>query len=42
MVTKSGTNSLHFDAYWFGRYNGFGGARDWFNTVDPATGAASR
>ena len=40
VVTKSGTNSLHFDAYWFGRYNGFGGARDWFNTVDPATGAA--
>src|SRR6266403_1054791 len=40
VVTKSGTNSLHFYAYWFGRYNGLGGARDWFNTVDPATGAA--
>jgi hypothetical protein len=39
VVTKSGTNSLHFDAYWFGRYNSFGGARDWFNTVDPGTGA---
>ncbi len=31
VVTKSGTNSFHGDAYWFGRYNGFGGARDWFN-----------
>jgi len=35
VVTKSGTNSLHGDAYYFGRWNGFGGARDWFN---PATG----
>lgn len=34
VVTKSGTNSLHGDAYWFGRYNGFGGARDWFNRAD--------
>jgi hypothetical protein len=31
VVTKSGTNDYHADAYWFGRYNGFGGARDWFN-----------
>lgn len=31
VVTKSGTNSFHGDAYWFGRYNSFGGARDWFN-----------
>ncbi len=34
VVTKSGTNQLHLDAYWFGRYNGFGGARDWFNRED--------
>lgn len=31
VVTKSGTNALHGDAYYFGRWNGFGGARDWFN-----------
>lgn len=35
VVTKSGTNSLHGTGYYFGRWNGFGGARDWFN---PATG----
>jgi hypothetical protein len=35
VVTKGGTNRIHFDAYWFGRYNKIGGARDWFN---PATG----
>jgi Carboxypeptidase regulatory-like domain/TonB-dependent Receptor Plug Domain len=35
VVTKSGTNSLHGGAYYFGRWNGFGGARDWFN---PGTG----
>jgi len=34
VVTKSGTNQFHFDAYWFGRYNGFGGARDWFNRAE--------
>jgi hypothetical protein len=33
VVTKSGTNAFHGDAYEFGRWNGFGGARDWFNTV---------
>jgi len=31
VVTKSGTNSFHGDVYEFGRWNGFGGARDWFN-----------
>lgn len=31
VVTKSGTNNFHGDAYWFGRYNKIGGARDWFN-----------
>ncbi len=36
VVTKSGTNNLHGDAYWFGRYNYFG-ARDYFNTAE-ATG----
>ena len=31
VVTKSGTNTLHGNVYYFGRWNGFGGARDWFN-----------
>ncbi len=31
VVTKSGTNRFHGDLYEFGRWNGFGGARDWFN-----------
>jgi hypothetical protein len=30
IVTKSGTNQLHGDGYWFGRYNALG-ARDYFN-----------
>src|SRR5690349_5284467 len=34
VVTNSGTNQFHFDAYWFGRYNGFGGARDYFNRAE--------
>jgi hypothetical protein len=32
VVTKSGTNSFHGGVYEFGRWNGFGGARDWFNS----------
>jgi carboxypeptidase family protein/TonB-dependent receptor-like protein len=31
VVTKSGTNTFHGYAYEFGRWNAFGGARDWFN-----------
>ena len=31
VVTNSGTNSFHGDAYEYGRWDGFGGARDWFN-----------
>jgi len=31
IVTKSGGNEFRGDAYWYGRYNGFGGARDFFN-----------
>jgi hypothetical protein len=38
VVTKSGSNAFHADAYWFGRWNSFGGARDWFNhNIDPRT-----
>ena len=39
VVTKSGTNDFHGNAYYFGRWNGFGGARDWFNPgVGPDAG----
>ena len=31
VVTKSGTNAFHGDVYEFGRWNSFGGARDFFN-----------
>lgn len=36
VVTKSGTNDFHGNAYEYGRWNAFGGARDWFNR--PADG----
>jgi hypothetical protein len=32
IVTRSGTNHFHGDAYWFGRYNALG-ARGFFNTA---------
>jgi len=39
VVSKSGTNSFHGDAYEFGRWNWLGGARDWFNhSIDPVSG----
>src|SRR5271166_5996073 len=38
VVTKSGTNSLHGNVYYFGRWNGFGGARDWFNPAEGVNG----
>jgi hypothetical protein len=34
VITKSGTNSFHGNAYEFGRWNAFGGARDWFNRTE--------
>jgi hypothetical protein len=35
IITRSGTNSVHGDAYWFGRYNALG-ARNFFNRApDP-------
>ena len=34
VVTKSGTNAFHGGVYEFGRWNAFGGARDYFNTKD--------
>jgi len=33
VVTKSGTNTFHGGVYEFGRWNAFGGARDWFNAA---------
>jgi hypothetical protein len=38
VVTKSGTNSYHGGVYEFGRWNAFGGARDWFNPAVDAGG----
>ncbi len=42
VVTKSGTNAFHGGAYEFGRWNGFGGARDWFNPAIDSSGAKTR
>ena len=43
VVTKSGSNSFHGDAYEFGRWDWLGGARDWFNkNIDPETGKMER
>src|SRR5579863_1248520 len=39
VVTRQGTNSLHGDAYWFGRYNALG-ARDYFNRAPTAANPA--
>ena len=33
VVTASGGNLVHGDLYEFGRWNGFAGARDWFNPL---------
>ena len=38
VVTKSGTNAFHGGVYEFGRWNGLGGARDWFNPTIDASG----
>jgi hypothetical protein len=42
VVTKSGTNSFHGGVYEFGRWNGFGGARDWFNPTIDASGNSTK
>jgi len=42
VVTKSGTNQFHGGVYEFGRWNGFGGARDWFNPAVDSSGTATR
>jgi Carboxypeptidase regulatory-like domain/TonB-dependent Receptor Plug Domain len=42
VVTKSGTNKFHGGAYEYGRWNSFGGARDWFNPAIDSTGASTR
>src|SRR5579864_1212867 len=39
VVTRGGTNALHGDAYWFGRYNALG-ARDFFNRTPTAANPA--
>ena len=39
VATKSGTNTLHGTAYEYGRWNSFGGARDWFNPRVDSSGA---
>jgi hypothetical protein len=41
-ITKSGTNQLHGNAYWFGRYSALG-ARDFFNhNIDSVTGKVAK
>ncbi len=42
VVTKSGTNSFHGGVYEFGRWNSFGGARDWFNPAIDASGQRTK
>ena len=42
IVTKSGSNQFHGNARWFGRYNGFGGARDYFNPAVNPDGTTNR
>ena len=42
VVTKSGANDFHGGAYWFGRWNGFGGARDWFNPAVDGAGQTQK
>jgi hypothetical protein len=37
VITRSGTNSLHGDAFYFGRWDALG-ARGYFNHIDPSTG----
>ena len=42
VITKSGTNALHGDVYYYGRWDALG-ARDYFNNqIDPLTGALQR
>jgi len=36
VITRSGSNEFHGDAYWFGRYNALG-ARDYFNPASLGT-----
>jgi hypothetical protein len=40
VITRSGTNNIHGDLYWFGRYNALG-ARDWFNRKVNPDGSTS-
>jgi len=42
VVTKSGTNTFHGGAYYFGRWNSFGGGRDWFNPRVDSSGQLSK
>ena len=41
VITKSGTNTFHGGVYEFGRWNSFGGARDWFNPRLNADGSTN-